>query len=44
MIRVATLVLFGTAVDIDTSGRLVVREHATGNEMAVSAGDVVHLR
>ena len=37
-------VLLGTAVDIDASGRLVVREHATGKEAPVSAGDVVHVR
>ncbi|RCW39170.1 BirA family biotin operon repressor/biotin-[acetyl-CoA-carboxylase] ligase [Halopolyspora algeriensis] len=35
--------LSGTAADVDTSGRLVVRA-ATGVRTPVSAGDVVHLR
>jgi BirA family biotin operon repressor/biotin-[acetyl-CoA-carboxylase] ligase len=34
--------LLGTAVDIDTSGRLVVE--ANGRRTAVAAGDVTHLR
>ena len=37
-------VLLGRAVDIDESGRLVVRAHHGGAAVAVSAGDVVHVR
>ena len=37
-------VLLGRAVDIDGSGRLVVRAHHGGAVVAVSAGDVVHVR
>ena len=37
-------VLLGTAVDIDESGRLVVRAHHDGAAVAVSAGDVIHVR
>ncbi|WP_395243757.1 biotin--[acetyl-CoA-carboxylase] ligase [Agromyces sp. MMS24-K17] len=36
--------LVGTAEAIDGDGRLVVREHETGEPQAVSAGDVTHLR
>lgn len=36
--------LFGTATDIDRSGRLVVRSSADGQITAVAAGDVTHLR
>ena len=32
----------GTALDVDTEGRLLLR--AAGGPIAVSAGDVVHLR
>ena len=37
-------VLLGTAIDIDESGRLVVRAHHDGAAVAVSAGDVIHVR
>jgi len=36
--------LFGTAVDIDRSGRLVVIRGTDGHSVAVAAGDVTHLR
>jgi BirA family biotin operon repressor/biotin-[acetyl-CoA-carboxylase] ligase len=36
--------LFGTAIDIDASGRLVVRELAGSALTPVAAGDVTHLR
>jgi BirA family transcriptional regulator, biotin operon repressor / biotin---[acetyl-CoA-carboxylase] ligase len=36
--------LFGTATGLDGTGRLVVREQGSGNESAVAAGDVTHLR
>lgn len=36
--------LVGTAEAIDADGRLVVRDHETGEPQAVSAGDVTHLR
>jgi BirA family transcriptional regulator, biotin operon repressor / biotin---[acetyl-CoA-carboxylase] ligase len=35
--------LHGTAVDVDGTGRLLV-SHAAGETVAVSAGDVIHLR
>jgi BirA family biotin operon repressor/biotin-[acetyl-CoA-carboxylase] ligase len=35
--------LVGRAVDVDAAGRLVIRAE-DGDEHAVSAGDVVHLR
>jgi BirA family biotin operon repressor/biotin-[acetyl-CoA-carboxylase] ligase len=34
----------GTASGIDADGRLVVADEATGTEVALSVGDVVHLR
>lgn len=36
--------LIGTAIDIDTAGRLVVRRSSDGRDVAVAAGDVTHLR
>ncbi len=36
--------LFGTAIDVDGSGRLRVRRSADGVVVAVAAGDVTHLR
>lgn len=36
--------LVGTAVDVDADGRLLVRPDTNGQIVAVSAGDVVHLR
>lgn len=43
-VELPAAVLRGVADDIDGAGRLVVREHATGDLVAVSAGDVVHVR
>jgi BirA family biotin operon repressor/biotin-[acetyl-CoA-carboxylase] ligase len=37
-------VLAGEAVDVDADGRLVVRPDGGGAEVAVAAGDVVHVR
>lgn len=37
-------VLDGTAVEVDVEGRLVVRPSAGGDDRAVAAGDVVHVR
>lgn len=36
--------LVGSAIDIDASGRLLVRGSADGRVVAVAAGDVTHLR
>ena len=36
--------LYGTATSIDRAGRLVVRSSADGQETAVAAGDVTHVR
>jgi BirA family biotin operon repressor/biotin-[acetyl-CoA-carboxylase] ligase len=36
--------LHGEAVELDTSGRLLVRDDSTGRVVAVAAGDVTHLR
>lgn len=36
--------LLGTAVAIEGDGRLRVREHSSGDETSVAAGDVTHLR
>ncbi|GAA1840546.1 biotin--[acetyl-CoA-carboxylase] ligase [Agromyces salentinus] len=36
--------LIGTALRIDADGRLVVRDRENGEEQAVAAGDVTHLR
>lgn len=36
--------LFGTATDIDRSGRLELRRRSDGGLVAVAAGDVTHLR
>ncbi|MFD4292979.1 biotin--[acetyl-CoA-carboxylase] ligase [Rhodococcus sp. NPDC058505] len=36
--------LIGTAVDVDLQGRVVVRPDGGGEAVAVSAGDVTHLR
>jgi len=36
--------LRGTAIDIDRSGRLVVRTFSNGHSVAVAAGDVTHVR
>ena len=37
-------VLSGTAEDVDTDGRLLIREDATAGVSPVSAGDITHLR
>ena len=34
----------GTAIDIDATGRLVVRKDSDGTAESISAGDIVHLR
>ena len=36
--------LYGVATGIDASGRLLVREQGSGQQTAVAAGDVTHLR
>jgi BirA family biotin operon repressor/biotin-[acetyl-CoA-carboxylase] ligase len=36
--------LLGSAVELDASGRLLVRDDSTGRVVAVAAGDVTHLR
>ncbi len=36
--------LLGSATSIDTDGRLLVRDHDSGELQAVAAGDVTHLR
>jgi BirA family biotin operon repressor/biotin-[acetyl-CoA-carboxylase] ligase len=36
--------LLGTAVAIESDGRLRVREHGSGEQTSVAAGDVTHLR
>ena len=36
--------LVGTAIGLDTQGRLVVQNQANGEQQAVAAGDVTHLR
>jgi BirA family transcriptional regulator, biotin operon repressor / biotin---[acetyl-CoA-carboxylase] ligase len=36
--------LYGTAVDLDKSGRLIVVRSSDGHSTAVAAGDVTHLR
>lgn len=36
--------LVGTAIGLDTQGRLVVQDQANGEQQAVAAGDVTHLR
>ncbi len=36
--------LLGTAVALETDGRLRVREHGSADETSVAAGDVTHLR
>ena len=36
--------LYGIATGIDEQGRLVVRDDGTGNDRAIAAGDVTHLR
>ncbi|MCU1534315.1 MAG: biofilm synthesis protein PgaB, partial [Glaciihabitans sp.] len=38
------ITLVGSAIDLDLSGRLVVRRSADAVEQAVAAGDVTHLR
>jgi BirA family biotin operon repressor/biotin-[acetyl-CoA-carboxylase] ligase len=42
--RVGAEALLGTAVDVDATGRLVVVSDPDGQRVAVSAGDVMHLR
>ncbi|WP_394551155.1 biotin--[acetyl-CoA-carboxylase] ligase [Agromyces sp. MMS24-JH15] len=37
-------ILVGTAEALDEGGRLIVRDHDTGEPRAVAAGDVTHLR
>ncbi len=36
--------LLGEATNVDEQGRIVVRDDATGNNIAIAAGDVTHLR
>ncbi|MEO6200815.1 MAG: hypothetical protein ABIX44_06595 [Cryobacterium sp.] len=36
--------MVGTAIGIDTQGRLIVEDQVNGELQAVAAGDVTHLR